>query len=85
MNHNLNPFTLTVVDLFHTPYKIYCLGRDHSVEFLKFALEQQIGIPRKNIRLIADSRELENHWTLEESGIDRSSKIIMIINVRSGR
>jgi hypothetical protein len=85
MSHAFSPFTLTVTDLNRRAYKVYCLGHDHSVEFIKFALGQQIGIDRNMIHLVKNSQNLSDHQTFRDCNIDRHSKITMVIGLQTGR
>jgi hypothetical protein len=81
----IEPFTVTVSDLNNKKYRVYCLGYQHTVEFIKFALSQQLGIERESIGLISHRQTLENDITLEEYDIDSNTKITLVITLTSGR
>lgn len=83
---NLSPFILTINTLTtRQNYKVTCLGPGHTVEFIKFAIEQQLGINKDIINLVHQNRILRNTEILEECNIDRTSTITMVLSVKTGR
>ena len=85
MSHNLDLFNLEVKDYTGKSYKIHCVGLDHTIEYIKFALEQELGIDRQRINLIHKSVNLLNHSTLHECGIEKTTKLTSVITLQTGR
>ncbi len=80
----LEPFTLRVKDLHNQTHPVFCMGRDHTVEYIKFALSQETGIDRNSIALVAHGRTLCDNLTLADESITPHSRVSMVINLRSG-
>ena len=82
---DIDPFYLTIRDLNGRSYSVFCYGYQHSIEYLKSALSQITGIDRCLIRLIMNSTNLEDYYSLENYDIDENSRITMVLSMRSGK
>lgn len=80
----LDPFILTIKDLYKNEHKVSCLGYQHTIEYVKFMLSEITGINREQIILIMGSTKLLNYMKLEDYSINESSSIFMTISMKTG-
>lgn len=80
----LEPLTLRIMDLNNQIHPVFCMGRENTIEYVKFALSQETGIDIDRIALVANGRTLCDYLTLEEECITAQSRITMVIRLRSG-
>ena len=81
----IDPFILNILDLNNNKHSVHCLGSLHTIEYIKFILSSDIGLPCDQVKLYIGNTELINELRLEDYKIDKHSIIRMFFTVRAGR
>lgn len=81
----IDPFTLTIETGQAKKYQVFCVGYQNTIEYVKQVLQRQSGIAVSRINLVMGSVELQNDMTLQHYGIDKTSRIALIVGISSGR
>ena len=81
---SFDPFTLVIMDIFGKKYNVFCLGNDHTIEYIKFILSEKTGIDREEITLIMGSTKLQGYSKFKDYSIHKDSRIRMLVSMKSG-
>ena len=79
----LNPYTLNIYDLNGTSHSVTCYGRENTIYYLKFILSNDTKIDPDEILLYYNDKQLMDHKTLGDYGIDKNSIVKMYYKIRT--
>lgn len=83
-NYNTESFDLIVLDLNNNQHPVYCLGYQHTIEYVKFVLSMQMNIHKSMISLHFNNKNLDDYRTLADYKINKNSKLRMYLRIKTG-
>lgn len=79
-----NSFIIKVKDINDNEYQVYCLGYDHSIEYVKFVLQYFINIDMNKMNLYLDDILLQNWKILSDYDINDKSVLRVYFTMNTG-
>lgn len=81
----INPFCLTIEDFYGIEYPVSCYGDEHTVAYVKFALNSSYGLDPDSYSLYYNQHKLNEHKTLRDYHINQHSTVRLLMLVKTGR
>lgn len=78
-------FVLKVQDLNNNAHLVNCLGKQHTISYIKFILSSDMKMYREDIELYIGDNKLIDELRLEDYNINEDTKMRMFFLIKSGR